>query len=108
LADRRAAKQQAALKEARSAFDVADQTAREAEAAASEAWDTVNALADRRTKLKADIEDLKKRLATLEAELIGVTRDAESAESEKKRAVRAATQQRRAADQAQRRIDRLS
>lgn len=108
LADRRAAKQQAALKEARSEFDVADQTAREAEAAASEAWDTVNALADRRTKLKADIEDLKKRLATLEAELIGVTRDAESAESEKKRAVRAATQQRRAADQAQRRIDRLS
>ena len=108
LADRRAAKQKAALEEARREFEAADQTAKEAEAAASAAWDTVNDFAERRANLKSGIEDLKKRLATLEAELIGITRDAESAESDKKRAVRAATQQRRAADQAQRRVDRLS
>jgi outer membrane biosynthesis protein TonB len=108
LADRRAAKQKAALEEARSEFEAADQTAKEAEAAASAAWDTVNEFGERRTNLKSEIEDLKKRLSTLEAELIGITRDAEAAESDKKRAVRAATQQRRAADQAQRRIDRLS
>lgn len=108
LADRRAAKQQAALEEARRDFEAADKDAREAEAAASEAWDTVKELAGRRTDLKSEIEDINKRLATLEAELIGITRDAESAESDKKRAVRAATQQRRAADQAQRRVERLS
>ncbi|WP_420178234.1 hypothetical protein [Paenarthrobacter sp. TA1.8] len=108
LADRRAAKQQAALEEARRDFEAADKDAKEAEAAASEAWDTVKELAGRRTDLKSEIEDINKRLATLEAELIGITRDAESAESDKKRAVRAATQQRRAADQAQRRVERLS
>jgi len=108
LADRRAAKQQAALEEARREFESADTTAKEAEVAASVAWETVNELADRRANLKSDIEELKKRLATLEADLIGVTRDAESAESDKKRAVRTATQQRRTADQAQRRVDRLS
>lgn len=108
LADRRAAKQQAALEEARRDFEAADREAKEAEAAASDAWEAVKDLAARRANLKSEIEDLKKRLATLEAELIGITRDAESAESGKKRAVRAATQQRRAADQAQRRVDRLS
>ncbi|WP_458109297.1 hypothetical protein M1D51_09380 [Arthrobacter sp. R3-55] len=108
LAERRAAKQQAALDEARKEFEAADQAAKEAESAASDAWETVNELAGRRTDLKSGIEDAKKRLAALEAELIGITRDAESAESEKKRAVRTATQQRRAADQARRRVDRLS
>ena len=108
LADRRAAKQQAALEEARRDFEAADEEAKEAEAAASDAWETVKELADRKTNLKSGIEEIKKRLAALEAELIGITRDAESAESDKKRAVRAATQQRRAADQAQRRVDRLS
>ncbi|UKA48010.1 hypothetical protein LFT48_10990 [Arthrobacter sp. FW305-123] len=107
LADRRAAKQQAALEEARREFEAADEAAKQAESAASQAWETVNELADRRTNLKSEIEELKKRLASLEAELIGITRDAESAEADKKRAVRAATQQRRAADQAQRRVDRL-
>ncbi|MFK0038579.1 hypothetical protein ACIQTW_01900 [Paenarthrobacter sp. NPDC090517] len=108
LADRRAAKQQAALEEARREFEAAEKEAKEAEAGASDAWETVKELADRKSNLKSEIEDLKKRLAALEAELIGITRDAESAESDKKRAVRAATQQRRAADQAQRRVDRLS
>ncbi|YCK83844.1 hypothetical protein M1D89_11780 [Arthrobacter sp. D3-18] len=108
LADRRAAKQQAALEEARRDFEAADKEAKEAEAAASDAWETVKELADRKTNLKSEIEEIKKRLAALEAELIGITRDTESAESDKKRAVRAATQQRRAADQAQRRVDRLS
>ena len=108
LADRRAAKQQAALEEARRDFEAADKEAKEAEAAASDAWETVKELADRKTNLKSGIEEIKKRLAALEAELIGITRDTESAESDKKRAVRAATQQRRAADQAQRRVDRLS
>ncbi len=108
LADRRAAKQQAALKEARSEFEDANKEARIAEEAASQAWDLVNALSARRTNLKSDIEDVRKRLASLEAELIGLTRDAETAESGKKLAVRAATQKRRAADQAKRRVDRLS
>ena len=108
LADRRAAKQQAALEEARRDFEAADKEAKEAEAAASDAWETVKELADRKTNLKSGIEEIKKRLAALEAELIGITRDTESAESDKKRAVRAATQQRRAADQAQWRVDRLS
>ncbi|MBT2584350.1 hypothetical protein [Arthrobacter sp. ISL-95] len=108
LADRRAAKQQAALKEARSEFEAADKEARIAEEAASKAWDLVNELSTRQANLKSDIEDAKKRLASLEAELIGGTRDAETAESGKKIAVRAATQQRRAADQAKRRVDRLS
>ncbi|MFW0775061.1 hypothetical protein ACLRGI_18065 [Paenarthrobacter nitroguajacolicus] len=108
LADRRAAKQRAALEEARREFEAADEAAKEAEAEASKAWAAVQELADRRTNLKSEIDDVKKRLAALEAELIGITRDGESAESEKKRAVRAATQQRRAADQAQRRVDRLS
>lgn len=108
LAERRAAKHQAALEGARRDFEAADKEAREAELAASDAWETVKELADRRTNLKSEIDDIKKRLAALEAELIGTTRDAESAESDKKRAVRAATQQRRAADQAQRRVQRLS
>lgn len=108
LADRRAAKQQAALEEARREFEAADEAAKEAETAASNAWDVVKRLTDRRTHLKSEIEDVKKRLATLEAELIGITRDAESAESKKKRAVRDSTQQRRAADQAQRKVNRLS
>ncbi|MGA8791175.1 MAG: hypothetical protein WB535_19705 [Paenarthrobacter sp.] len=107
LADRRAAKQRAALKEAQKEFDAADQEATEAEEAASSAWDVVNELSARRTRLKADIEDAKKRLSSLEAELIGLTRDTEAAESLKKRSVRDATQKRRAADQAQRRVDRL-
>ncbi|WP_311212988.1 MULTISPECIES: hypothetical protein [unclassified Arthrobacter] len=107
LADRRAAKQRAALKEAQKEFDAADQEAEEAEATASSAWDVVNELSARRTRLKADIEDAKKRLSSLEAELIGLTRDTEAAESLKKRSVREATQKRRAADQAQRRVDRL-
>jgi len=108
LAERRAAKQQAALEEARREFEAADKEAREAEAAASDAWETVKELADRKSNLKSGIEEAKKRLAALEAELIGITRDVESAESAKKLAVRAATQERRAADQAQRRVDRLS
>ncbi|AFR29379.1 hypothetical protein [Arthrobacter sp. Rue61a] len=108
LADRRAAKQQAALKEARSEFEAAEQAAKEADEAASKAWGAVKELADRRTNLTSEIEEAKKHLAALEAELIGITRDVESAESAKKLAVRAATQERRAADQAQRRVDRLS
>ncbi|MGO4147870.1 hypothetical protein AB4Y77_22635 [Paenarthrobacter sp. YAF11_1] len=107
LADRRAAKQQAALKDAQKEFDAADQEAAEAEETASSAWDVVNELSARRTRLKADIEDAKKRLSSLEAELIGLTRDTKAAESLKKRSVREATQKRRAADQAQRRVDRL-
>lgn len=107
LADRRAAKQRAALKDAQKEFDAADQEAAEAEATASSAWDVVNELSARRTRLKSEIEDAKKRLSSLEAELIGLTRDAEAAESLKKRSVREATQKRRAADQAQRRVDRL-
>ncbi|MCP1414290.1 hypothetical protein [Paenarthrobacter sp. A20] len=108
LADRRAAKQQAALKEARSEFEDANKEARIAEEAASEAWDLVNALSARRTSLKSDIEEARKRLASLEAELIGLTRDADAAESQKKLTVREATQKRRTADQAQRRVARLS
>ncbi|MET3902621.1 hypothetical protein [Paenarthrobacter sp. 4246] len=107
LADRRAAKQRAALKVAQEEFDAADQEASEAEATASSAWDVVNELSARRTRLKSDIEDAKKRLSSLEAELIGLTRDTEAAESLKKRSVREAAQKRRAADQAQRRVDRL-
>lgn len=108
LADRRAAKRTAALEEARADFEAADHEAREAEGAAAEAWDVVKDLTDRRANLKTDIEEAKRRLAELEAELIGVTRDADTAESNKKLAVRAATQQRRIADQAQRRVERLS
>ncbi|MFJ6534681.1 hypothetical protein ACIQH5_00525 [Paenarthrobacter sp. NPDC091711] len=108
LAERRAAKQQAALEEARSDFEAADKLAQSAEEAASEAWELVNELADRRTTLKSAIDEARNRLATLEAELIGLTRDADAAESGKKLAVRTAAQQRRAADQAQRRVDRLS
>ncbi|BCW59112.1 hypothetical protein [Arthrobacter sp. StoSoilB20] len=108
LADRRAAKQQAALEDARKEFEAADQAAKEAESSASEAWDTVNELAGRRSGIKSGIEEAKKRLAALEAELIGITRDAETAELNKKRAVRTATQQRRAADQARRRVERLT
>ncbi|WOH17041.1 hypothetical protein IRJ34_11715 [Paenarthrobacter sp. GOM3] len=108
LADRRAAKRTAALEEARTDFEAADQEAREAEGAAAEAWDVVKDLTDRRAKLKSDIEEAKRRLAELEAELIGLTRDADTAESTRKLAVRAATQQRRTADQAQRRVERLS
>ncbi|MCD4849653.1 hypothetical protein LN996_02385 [Arthrobacter sp. AK01] len=108
LADRRAAKQQAALKEARSEFEDANKEARIAEEAASEAWDLVNELSARRTSLKSDIEEARKRLASLEAELIGLTRDADAAESKKKLTVREATQKRRTADQAQRRVARLS
>ncbi|MEQ4565532.1 hypothetical protein [Paenarthrobacter sp. CAP02] len=107
LAERRAAKRTAALEEARAAFDAADQEAREAEQAAAAAWEAVKELADRRAGVKADIEEAKRRLAELEAELIGLTRDADTAESKKKLAVRAATQQRRTADQAQRRVERL-
>ncbi|PRB41824.1 hypothetical protein CQ020_21885 [Arthrobacter sp. MYb23] len=108
LAERRAAKQQAALKEARSDFEAANKLAQSAEDAASKAWELVNELADRRTTLKSAIDEARNRLAKLEAELIGLTRDADAAESGKKLAVRAAAQQRRAADQAQRRVDRLS
>ncbi|MFC8038381.1 hypothetical protein ACFUOZ_03370 [Paenarthrobacter sp. NPDC057355] len=108
LADRRAAKRQAALQEAQDEFDAADREALDAEKQASSAWDVVNELARRRSKVEADITEVKKRLASLEADLIGITRDAEAAESDKKLAVRAATQLRRSADQAQRRVDRLS
>jgi len=107
LADRRAAKRLAALKEAQDEFETADQEARKAEEEVSRAWDAVKELADRRSKVQAGIEDVKKQLASLEAELIGLTRDTEAAESDKKLAVRAATQLRRTADQAQRRVDRL-
>ncbi|MFE4195194.1 hypothetical protein ACFRJ9_04945 [Paenarthrobacter sp. NPDC056912] len=108
LADRRAEKRQAALAEARRDFDQADHAAREAEATATKAWEAVNELAGRRSEVQAGISDAKKRLASLEAELIGITRDADAAEAERKIAVRAATQQRRAADQTRRRIDRLT
>lgn len=108
LAERRAQKRQAALEEARTEFEAAEQEALEAENAASKAWDAVNEFADRRSEVEAQITDAKKRLASLEAELIGITRDAEAAESHKKLAVRAAAQQRRAADQARRRVERLA
>jgi hypothetical protein len=108
LADRRAAKKKAALEAAQAEFDAADAEASEAEEAASQAWDAVKELERRRKDVQADIEECKKRLASLEAELIGITRDAEAAESGKKRAVRAAAQQRRAADQARRRVERLA
>lgn len=108
LAERRAAKQRAALEVARSEFVAADKEAQVAEEAASKAWAAVKELGHRRTELKSGIEEAKKRLAALEAELIGLTRDADAAESDKKVAVRAATQLRRSADQAQRRVDRLS
>ncbi|MDI2033092.1 hypothetical protein [Paenarthrobacter nitroguajacolicus] len=108
LADRRAAKRQAALQEAQDEFHAADREALDAEKQASAAWDVVNELARRRSDVEAEIAEVKKQLAALEAELIGITRDAESAESDKKLAVRAATQLRRSADQAQRRVDRLS
>ncbi|MEV7604496.1 hypothetical protein AB0N65_03520 [Paenarthrobacter sp. NPDC089322] len=108
LAERRAEKRRAALEEARNEFEAADTEARDAENAAARVWDDVKELAERRSELEAGIADVKKRLAAMEAELIGITRDAEAAESKKKLAVRAATQQRRAADQARRRVDRLS
>jgi hypothetical protein len=107
LAERRAAKQRAALEEAHSKFVAADKEAQEAEEAASKAWAVVKELGDRQSDLKSGIEEAKKRLASLEAELIGLTRDTDAAESDKKLAVRAATQLRRSADQAQRRVDRL-
>lgn len=107
LAERRAAKKKAALEEAQAEFDAAEAEAREAEESASQAWDAVKKIERRRKNVQADIEECKKRLASLEAELIGITRDAEAAESNKKRAVRTATQQRRAADQARRRVERL-
>ncbi len=96
------------MEEARSDFEAANKLAQSAEDAASKAWELVNELADRRTTLKSAIDEARNRLAKLEAELIGLTRDADAAESGKKLAVRAAAQQRRAADQAQRRVDRLS
>ncbi|MCT9867825.1 hypothetical protein [Paenarthrobacter aurescens] len=108
LAERRAAKRQGALKEARSEFEAADKEAHHAEETADQAWDVVRKLAERRTNLTSEIEETKKRLASLEAELIGLTRDADAAESDKKGAVRTATQLRRSADQAKRRVDRLS
>ncbi|WP_347107624.1 hypothetical protein AAHB33_11350 [Paenarthrobacter sp. S56] len=108
LAERRAAKRREAIEAAQAEFDAADKEAREAEDAASKAWDVVKELVRRRKDVKADIEECRKRLDSLEAELIGITRDNEAAESDKKRAVRAATQQRRAADQARRRLDRLA
>lgn len=107
LAERRAAKKKAALEEAQAEFDAAESEAKEADEAAAQAWNAVKEIERRRKALQADIEECKKRLASLEAELIGITRDAEAAESDKKRAVRAATQQRRAADQARRRVERL-
>lgn len=108
LAERRAAKRKAALDEARAEFEAADKEAQEAEDAASKAWDVVKELASRRSGVNAEIAEAKKRLASLEAQLIGITRDAEAAESDKKLAVRAATQRRRAADQARRRVERLA
>ncbi|MFF2842783.1 hypothetical protein [Paenarthrobacter sp. NPDC057981] len=108
LAERRAAKRQAALQEAQDEFDAADREARNAENQASSAWDVVNELTRRRSEVESEISEVKKKLASLEADLIGITRDAESAESDKKLAVRTATQLRRSADQAQRRVDRLS
>jgi len=107
LADRRAAKRQAALKQAQDEFQGADREAQDAEKKASEAWEAVNELARRRSDVEAEIAEVKKRLASLEADLIGLARDADSAESGKKLAVRTATQLRRSADQAQRRVDRL-
>ncbi|KQQ99759.1 hypothetical protein ASF74_10705 [Arthrobacter sp. Leaf145] len=107
LADRRAAKRQAALKQAQDEFQAADREAQDAEKKASEAWEAVNELARRRSDVEAEIAEVKKRLASLEADLIGLARDADSAESGKKLAVRTATQLRRSADQAQRRVDRL-
>ena len=107
LAERRAAKKKAALEEAQAEFDAAESEAKEADEAAAQAWNAVKEIERRRKAVQADIEECKKRLASLEAELIGITRDAEAAESDKKRAVRAATQQRRAADQARRRVERL-
>ncbi|MBN9129477.1 MAG: hypothetical protein J0I04_07465 [Paenarthrobacter ureafaciens] len=107
LAERRAAKKKAALEEAQAEFDAAESEAKEADEAAAQAWNAVKEIERRRKAVQADIEEYKKRLASLEAELIGITRDAEAAESDKKRAVRAATQQRRAADQARRRVERL-
>ncbi|GGV25798.1 MULTISPECIES: hypothetical protein [Paenarthrobacter] len=107
LADRRAAKRQAALKQAQDEFQAADREAQDAEKKASEAWEAVNELARRRADVEAEIAEVKKRLASLEADLIGLARDADSAESGKKLAVRTATQLRRSADQAQRRVDRL-
>ena len=107
LAERRAAKKKAALEEAQAEFDAAESEAKEADEAAAQAWNAVKEIERRRKALQADIEECKKRLASLEAELIGITRDAEAAESDKKRAVRAATQQRRASDQARRRVERL-
>ncbi|QSZ53760.1 hypothetical protein [Paenarthrobacter ureafaciens] len=107
LAERRAAKKKAALEEAQAEFDAAESEARKADEAAAQAWNAVKEIERRRKAVQADIEECRKRLASLEAELIGITRDAEAAESDKKRAVRTATQQRRAADQAQRRVERL-
>jgi hypothetical protein len=108
LAERRAQKRQAALEEARTEFEAAEQEARAAEEDASKAWNVVKDVAGRRSDVEAEIAKVKKRLASLEAELIGITRDVEAAESQKKLAVRAATQQRRAADQARRRVERLA
>lgn len=107
LAERRAAKKKAALEEAQAEFDAAESEARKADEAAAQAWNAVKEIERRRKAVQADIEECRKRLASLEAELIGITRDAEAAESDKKRAVRTATQQRRAADQARRRVERL-
>lgn len=107
LADRRAAKRLAALKQAQDEFQAADREAQDAEKKASEAWEAVNELARRRSDVEAEIAEVKKRLASLEADLVGLARDADSAESGKKLAVRTATQLRRSADQAQRRVDRL-
>ncbi len=107
LADRRAAKRQAALKQAQDEFQAADREAQDAEKKASEAWEAVNELARRRSDVEAEIAEVKKRLTSLEADLIGLARDADSAESGKKLAVRTATQLRRSADQARRRVDRL-
>ncbi|MHC8608054.1 hypothetical protein ACW4FP_10370 [Paenarthrobacter ureafaciens] len=107
LAERRAAKKKAALDEAQAEFDAAESEAQAADEAAAQAWNAVKEIERRRKDVQADIEKCRKRLAALEADLIGITRDAEAAESDKKRAVRAATQQRRAADQARRRVERL-
>ncbi|MFI2562621.1 hypothetical protein [Paenarthrobacter sp. NPDC018779] len=108
LAERRAAKRQAALTEATADYETADNEARGAEEAANETWKAVKALERRRKEVRSNLEDAKKRLASLEAELIGITRDAEAAESTNKQAVRTATQKRRAADQAKRRLERLN
>lgn len=71
LAERRAAKKKAALEEAQAEFDAAESEAKEADEAATQAWNAVKEIERRRKAVQADIEECKKRLASWRPNSLG-------------------------------------